>query len=262
MPNIDTQAPGSFCWFELTTTDQAAAKAFYGSLFGWTAKDTPLGPDEAYTEFQIGGRDVAAGYTMRAPERQMGIPPHWLVYIRVERCDESAAKAAAAGGKVVAPPFDVMDLGRMAVVQDPTGATFAIWQPGKNSGTGLAGEIGTVVWADLVTSDQSKAGDFYSTLFSWKMVEGESMVPAKPGQYFHIVNGQEMIGGVPPPYAPAGVPAHWMIYVSVTDITATLKTVGDLGGRTIAGPMRAEGAGTFAACADPQGAVFAVIQLK
>jgi predicted enzyme related to lactoylglutathione lyase len=261
MPAITDHTPGSFCWFELATTDQEAAKQFYGSLFGWQAKDTPMGPTETYTEFQIDGKDVGAAYTMREPERKQGIPPHWLVYVRTDNADETAGKVAAAGGTVVMPPFDVMDIGRMSVVQDPTGAVFAVWQPKQHSGTGLAGENGTAVWADLVTSDPAKAGAFYSALLGWQMVEGKSMAPAKPGQYVHIVNGTEMIGGIPPAQSlPPGVPAHWMIYFAVPDCAAALKKTAELGGRTLVAPMTIEGAGTFAVVADPQGAAFAVIE--
>jgi predicted enzyme related to lactoylglutathione lyase len=263
VPVISNHPPGSFCWFELATTDQEAAKQFYQSLFGWTPKDTPLGEGETYTEFQIGGRDVGAAYTMREPERTQAIPPHWLVYVRTDDADATAGKVSAAGGTVMAPPFDVMDIGRMAVIQDPTGAILAIWQPKKHSGTGLAGETGTAVWADLVTPEPATAGAFYTALFGWQMVEGKSMAPAKPGQYIHIVNGKDMIGGIPPAQAmPPGVPAHWMIYFAVADCAASVKTAGELGAKTIFGPMTLEGTGTFAALADPQGAVFAVIQPK
>src|SRR6266513_1099600 len=100
MPNIDTHAPGSFCWIELATTDQAAAKTFYSSLFGWTPNDFPMGPNELYTIFKLEGRDAAAGYTLRAPDREQGVPPHWMLYIQVDSADDAAAKAGKLGAKV------------------------------------------------------------------------------------------------------------------------------------------------------------------
>src|ERR1700748_1996365 len=120
MANIDKHPAGSFCWVELATTDQAAAKNFYTSLFGWSVTDSPMGPDDLYSIFNIDGRDAAAGYTMRKEDRAQGIPPHWMLYIAVDDADKSVAKAAQAGGTILAPAFDVMDAGRMGVIQDPT----------------------------------------------------------------------------------------------------------------------------------------------
>src|SRR5271157_5596333 len=106
MPCIEKHAPGSFCWMELATTDQAAAKAFYSSLFGWQPIDMPMGPDEYYTMFNLNGGQVGAAYTIKP--HMGGAPPHWGLYIAVTSADETAAKAAAAGGKVLSGPFDVM----------------------------------------------------------------------------------------------------------------------------------------------------------
>jgi len=130
MPHI-TPKPGSFCWIELTTTDQAAAKNFYSSLFGWKPDDSPMGPDSYYTIFKLDGRDAAAACTFQ--KEQQGMPPYWGIYMAVESADASADKAKTVRRKICAPPFDVMDYGRMAVIQDPTGATFCIWQPMKNT---------------------------------------------------------------------------------------------------------------------------------
>src|SRR5260221_14019546 len=129
MPSIDKHAPGRFCWFELATTDQAGAKQFYQSLFGWDVQDTPMGPGEMYSSFRQQGRDVAAAYAMRPDQRAAGLPPAWLIYIRVDDVDDSTTSAAGAGAKITMSPLDVMDLGRMALAQDPTGAMFAMWEP-------------------------------------------------------------------------------------------------------------------------------------
>ena len=118
MPHIDSHPPGSFSWVELGTSDQSAAKNFYGSLFGWEANDMPIGPDEHYTIFRLEARDAAAAYTLR-PGMYGGAPPHWMPYISVTSTDDFAARAGQMGGKVLAPPMDVFDAGRMAVVQVP-----------------------------------------------------------------------------------------------------------------------------------------------
>jgi predicted enzyme related to lactoylglutathione lyase len=122
-----SHSPGTFSWVELATTDQKAGVAFYRALFGWDVDEQPIGPSETYAMFQIRGREVAAAYTMRAEERQAGVPAHWNLYVTVESADESVRRAEALGATVLAPPFDVMDVGRMAILRDPTGAVFLVW---------------------------------------------------------------------------------------------------------------------------------------
>ncbi len=258
MATVDTR-PGSFCWFELTTTDQPAARSFYASLFGWVPADTPMGPGEVYTIFRLDGRDAAAAYTMRPEPRAQGVPPNWLVYVQVEDAGASAARAASLGGTVVVAPLDVMEQGRMAVIADPGGAMFAIWQPKQHTGIRAWREIGAVGWADLQVRDQEQAGAFYSALFGWQMTGGTSMTAAKPGEYFHIVNGADMIGGIPPAgqVDPNAHPA-WVMYVEVADCAASTKRAVSLGGRAYVDTMEVGESGRISVIADPQGAVFAL----
>ena len=89
MSHIDSHLPGSFCWIELGTTDQPAAKSFYQALFGWTPADMPMGPDDFYTIFKLEGRDAAAAYTLRPEQRSQGVPPHWMPYIMVASADHA-----------------------------------------------------------------------------------------------------------------------------------------------------------------------------
>src|SRR5260370_3101515 len=173
MTNIEKNPPGSFCWVELATTDQNAAKSFYTSVLGWVVTDTQMGPNEFYSIFNIDGRDAAAGYTMRKEQRDAGVPPYWSIYIAVDNADQAAAKIAPAGGKVLQPAFDVMEQGRMAVAQDPTCAVFCVWQPQKTAGIGIGGVNGALCWADLNTRDPERAAKFYSQVFGWKVEKGE-----------------------------------------------------------------------------------------
>ena len=146
-----------------------------------------MGPDNL-THFGCSSRDSAAGYTMRADERAMNLPSHWNLYIAVENADAAAAKAAQLGGKVLAPAFDVMDAGRMAVIQDPTGAVFVVWQAKRNAGIGIVGDPGAFCWADLSTPDPERAKQFYSGLFGWQLFAGEK----DPSGYLHIMNGEKI----------------------------------------------------------------------
>lgn len=254
MPNIDHHAPGTFTWIELATTDQNAAKEFYSSLFGWNINDMPIGPNDVYTVFRIDGRDAAAGYTMRADEKAMGIPPHWNLYIAVASVDEAVKKVPDLGGKVITPPFDVMDAGRMAVIQDPTGAFFQLWTANRSQGIGIAGVEGTLCWADLNTSDPDRVKTFYEGLFGWKISAGEDNTG-----YQHLQSGEEYIGGIPPASTlPPGVPPHWMVYFFVNDVDAATAKAEGLGAKVHMPPMTIEKVGRMSVVADPQGAIFAL----
>ncbi len=257
MPEISEHAPGSFCWFELGTTDQSAAKEFYSSLFGWSSEDFPMGPGGVYTMLRINGRDVGATYTLNANQRAQGVPPNWGVYIAAENADASAQRARELGANVLAPPFDVMEHGRMAVVADPTGAVFFLWQPKQHAGVGVTGVDGTVCWVDLTTPDPDAAKQFYSQLFGWRITPGEH----DPSGYLHIFNGSTGIGGIPPADAsnPPG-PAHWLVYFLVSDCAATFEKATGLGAGVLLPTMEMPKVGTMAILKDPQGAVFALYQ--
>jgi predicted enzyme related to lactoylglutathione lyase len=120
--------PNTFCWIELGTTDAAAAKSFYGELLGWTFNDMPAGPDMVYTMTQRDGTTATGLYQLTEEMKSQGIPPNWLSYVSVANVDETAAKAKSLGATIAKEPFDVMEVGRMAVIEDPTGAVFALWQ--------------------------------------------------------------------------------------------------------------------------------------
>ena len=257
MTNIDKHPAGSFCWIELATTDQTAAKNFYGSIFGWSPNDNPMGPGEVYTIFQLDGRDAAAGYTLRADQVAQHVPPHWMPYISVENTDASAAKVPQLGGKVIVPPFDVMDAGRMAVIADPAGAYFCLWQANRSKGIGIANVHGTLCWDDLSTPDSKGAEAFYSGLFGWQFIRDEK----DSSGYLHIKNGEHFIGGVPPAaHRQPGVPPHWLAYFQVDDVDATANKAKEMGAILFLPPMSMEGVGRMSVIADPQGAVFAIFK--
>jgi predicted enzyme related to lactoylglutathione lyase len=256
MGNVDTHAPGSFCWIELGTTDTNAARRFYESLLGWSTEEFPTGPSGTYTMFRLGGRDVGGGYALTAEMRAHGLPPHWLLYICVRSADETAEKVAQAGGKLLKDPFDVMDIGRMAVIQDPTGAIFAIWQPKTHQGSGIEHVPGALSWADLKTPDEKRAVKFYEEVFGWDIEPGKD-----DGGYMHIRNGDKHIGGVPPAaYRNPKDPPHWLVYFLTQDCDTSTAKAKDLGANIFVPPTSMEGVGRWSVLADPQGAVFALFQ--
>lgn len=256
MPVTDKHPAGNFVWMELSTTDQPAAKQFYSTLFGWESEDMPMGPEMVYTMFRLNGRDVAGGYTMKNEERSMGIPPNWLLYIAVDDADSTVAQILEHGGTPMSPAFDVPNVGRMAVIQDPASAVFAIFQPGAHHGLGLYGENGALCWADLATPDRDRAAKFYGSIFGWEFSLGKDK---DPNGYIHIKNRDQYIGGMPPSQSlHASIAPHWMAYIQCGDCAAYTEKATGIGARVIVPPMPIEGAGNFSVVADPQGAVFAL----
>jgi predicted enzyme related to lactoylglutathione lyase len=256
MPERTSYASGTPSWVDLATSDQAAAKEFYGALLGWSYNDQPI--DEAngvfYSMAQINGLDVAAIAPL-GEQAAAGIPPHWNSYVSVDDLEATTAKVAPAGGTVIAPPFDVMEAGRMAVIADPTGAIFNLWKAKENIGAKLVNEPGTFCWSELITPDIPKAAAFYADVLGWgSQTQGEEHVYTE-----FKVGGESIAGGMNPPMP--GMPTVWGIYFAVDDTDATVAKATSLGGSVMSPPMDIE-PGRFAVLADPQGAVFMVIKMK
>jgi uncharacterized protein len=252
MTEVSRHEPGSFSWAELATTDDGGAKQFYTALFGWGFEDSPAGPGMIYTMLKKNGKSVGALYKMR-PE-QKGIPPNWMTYVTVASADESAKKAKELGGKLTMEPFDVMDVGRMAIIEDQQGARICVWEAKKHIGAEVVNEPGALCWAELDTTDTESAKRFYTGLFGWGAKVSEN--------YTEWQQGGTSIGGmmtIPKEWGP--VPPNWLVYFAVTDCDATAKKTGELGGEAIVPPTDIPGMGRFSVLRDPQGAVFAIYKL-
>lgn len=246
MPVIDKYEPGMFCWIELATNDAAAAKSFYTSVFGWTINDIPLPDGSTYSMLQVDGQSLGALYENKQSQ------PAWNSYVSVTSADESAQRARENGANVIAPPFDVMDVGRMAVIADPTGASLCLWQAGKTIGATIRGDNNTLCWNELMTPDIERAREFYKNLFGWNL-------KVSP-EYTEIDLGSTGIGGmmhITPEMQ--GMPTAWTPYICVADADATVEKIKSGGGKIYMGPHEIPNVGRFAVCADPQGAMFNII---
>jgi uncharacterized protein len=241
-----SHAPGTFSWVDLGTSDAAGAKAFYGGLLGWDFEDMPVPDSPPYSMASIGGRTVAALYGKRDEQA----PSAWLSYVTVEDADATAARAAELGATVISEPFDVMEAGRMAVLQDPTGAVFAAWQPKASIGAHLVNEPGALCLNQLNTSDPEAAQRFYGDLFGWTFQGVESGGQA----YWGITNGERLNGGMM-----QSEPSSWLAYFTSADVDASVAKLTELGGTVIVPPSPVPG-GRIAVAADPQGAVFAFVE--
>ncbi|MGW5075361.1 VOC family protein [Rhodococcus sp. NPDC004095] len=239
---------GAPCWAELGTTDVAAAGAFYGALLGWTPEENPNPEAGGYTTQLLGGDPVAAA----SPLHQEGQPVAWTASIAVADVDATVAKATAAGGAVLAEPMDVFDLGRFAVLADPTGAVISLWQAKTFSGAARLNETGALCWIELRTRDTAAAQKFYTEVFGWTVNAGEGYTQfGVAGQDFGgmMAMGEDF---------PEGIPPHWALYFGVDDVDASAARATELGGVVHVPGTDIPGTGRFAVLTDPQGGAFAI----
>ena len=242
--------PGTFSWVDLATTDPAAAKSFYSSLFGWDLEDNAAGDGTVYTLCHVDGDAVCGLFGMSEDIRAAGVPPHWTSYVTVTEADDATARARELGGDVGRDPFDVMDLGRMAVLKDPQGAVFAVWQPGTRLGAERVNDIGCLCMNELATSDLEGAASFYSGLFGWTMEVADTGPGGPP--LVSAINDGRLNASVS--LAEGGASPHWRPYFTVESTETTMERVGELGGREVLAPLEI-GHGSIALALDPQGAL-------
>jgi hypothetical protein len=236
------------------TTDVAAAKAFYGSLFGWSFEDRPVPMGGFYSMAFVDGDSVAAIAPQPPMVAETKAPAAWSTYLAVDNVDDAVNAAGANGGSVLMSAEDIEEAGRMAFVADPTGAVVGLWQARGHIGATRVNEPNTLVWNELTTSDVAAAVPFY------KAVAGIDAVPMQMGdmEYTMLKVDGDDVGGATIPQMD-GVPNHWHTWFAVTDAAATASAVTVAGGTILAGPMDIP-VGTAVTIRDPQGAVFSVLQ--
>jgi predicted enzyme related to lactoylglutathione lyase len=249
---------GAFCWHEVATRDAPGAKQFYRDVFGYDLDDQEIpGGGGTYTMLRAGGGDVAGLYEMSG-ETFEGVPPHWMPYVWVDDVDATAAKAGELGGSIAAEPMDIPGVGRMAVIEDPTGAVISIYHGAEHQGAAHTGAYGTVGWNELMTRDSAAAESFYTALFGWSPRKQD--MEGTPYTVFSV--DETPAAGMLEMQGPQweGVPAHWMPYVSVADCQATVDAIGRAGGAVEVPPTEVPGIGTFSVVKDSTGAVFSVMK--
>jgi predicted enzyme related to lactoylglutathione lyase len=265
MSHRDGYEPGVPCWVAAVEPDAKAAARFYADLFGWETEN--LMPEDHPGDYIVcrkGGRDAAAVVS------QHGAPPPprpiWTTHIHVEDADAAAAKAEDAGGEVIGEPFDSPGGGRQAVIADPTGAVFSVWQPGERTGAQVVNEASAWSMSFLGTPDQEGAKEFYGALFGWETDTFET-----GGATFTLWRLPGYVGGVPhQPVArdvvavmidpPPGAPPQWSVDFWTDDAETTARRAAELGGSVVAPPYEVPGF-RQAVLADPHGAAFTVSQL-
>jgi predicted enzyme related to lactoylglutathione lyase len=276
MAERDGYIPGVPCWVDTSQPEPEAALPFYSGLFGWEFVDVmPEGSQGKYFIGRTRGGDVAAVGSI--PE---GAPPMamWNSYVWVRSADETAAKARGAGGGVVMEPFDVMGSGRMAVLTDPEGAAFRIWQAKDHRGAQIVNEHGSLNFNGLATRDPEGAKAFYGAVFGWKTLAlpagsmwtlpgyGDHLEERSPGLreqmaqmgapegFIDVVAALEPIAD-----DDSETPAHWSVTFAVDDADATATKASELGGEVVARPFDAPWT-RMVVIKDPQGASFVASQ--
>lgn len=253
-------SPSPFIWYELMTTDTAAAEAFYRSVVGWQTKDAGM-PGIAYTLLSAG--DVQMGGVMALPPEALasGARPGWIGYLGVDDADASAARIRAAGGAVHRAPEDIPGIGRFAVVTDPHGAAFIVMQPFSDEqppqpAPGTPGHVG---WHELHAGDLDSAWAFYAGQFGWTRDQAIDMGPV--GTYQLFATGGPAVGGMmtKTPDTPAPM---WLYYFNVDGVDAAVARVVQGGGQVLFGPQQVPGGSWIVQCTDPQGGMFALVGMQ
>ncbi len=251
---------GEFCWYELGTRDIAAAVKFYKDLAHWGTLTQAMGEQGAYYVFQVEGKDVGGGYQMSGPQFE-GIPPHWMPYVWVDDVDAAVTSATRSGGNVIAQAMDVPNVGRMAFLQDPQGAHFAVYMGREHQGAArLSAKPGTFCWTELMTTSAADARNFYGEIFGWTHAE----MPMADGGTYTIfqVNGKPAAGMMQmdgPQFQ--GIPPNWLSYLSVSDCDAEVARAAEMGAKVLTPPQDVPNTGRFSVLQDPTGTVFAIIAL-
>ena len=251
--------PGMFSWADLATPDFESSKAFYTSLLELEHEDAPVGDGMMYSMLKKNGKGVCAMYNMVEEMKAMtGGRAAWRLYFTVENTDEMVEKAKELGASVFAGPMDVFTAGRMAVLHDPTGAEFAVWQPMDHIGAGVFGEPGALCWAELYTNDTAAAASSYADLFGWSANTAPS--PTGANYTMFSVEGRPVGGmlAIQPEWG--GVSPNWSVYLGTDGLDAAIEKAKSMGGTSSMPIMEVPEIGRFTMLHDPHGSNFTLME--
>lgn len=248
---------GDFVWYELSTNDLEGAIEFYGKVVGWDTQKFGGGEGPPYWIWTAGDAGIGGLMALTDESKKVNAGPSWCGYVHVGDVDAKVKKVTALGGSVCVPPRDIPTVGRIAIFADPQGAPLAMIAPQGEDRPRPESEVaGHVVWRELLCKDPSAALRFYGELFGWKELRSLEM---GPNGTYHIYgeDGRDLGGMLRPPEA-YPLPPHFLYYVHVNDLDASVERVKRGGGKVWMGPMPIPTGNRIAQCADPQGAVFAL----
>ncbi len=248
--------PGNFIWYELLTSDAQAAERFYSEVIGWDAQNSG-NPDMKYTLLTVNQAPVAGLMALSEACGDPEMKPAWSGVIWTDDIDAKAAQVKELGGKVLRDLGEIPNIGKFAVVADPQGAAFQLFQPsGEQPESPKPPTPGTIGWHELHSSNWENAFTFYSKLFGWTKDQAMDMGPM--GTYQLFAAGGDAIGGMMNSQEPS-TPPNWQFYVCVDNITAAEDRVKSKGGQILFGPQEVPGGAWILQCLDPQGAKFCLV---
>jgi predicted enzyme related to lactoylglutathione lyase len=250
--------PSNFVWYEFHTSDAAAAKAFYGSVLGWGTLDAGM-PDRSYTLVTVDKIPIGGLLEKPANGFAFGAQPGWMGYIGVDDVDAASKRVQQAGGVVHRASEAIPGVGSFAVVADPQGAIFVLFQPFNREQQPehpSAGAPGSPAWHDLAAIDWKPEFTFYADMFGWTKSDAIDMGPN--GVYQIFASGGVQIGGMMTRMDPTQSPG-WLYYFHVAAIQAAIDRVKENGGKIVHGPSVVPGGQQIAHCLDPQGAIFGIV---
>ena len=254
---------GSFIWYELITSDPDGAKRFYDAVVGWNVEASSTFPNGYRMIGRSDGKMAGGVLPLTEEMKALGARPMWLGYIHVKNVDSAADAIKADGGQVPVAPFDIPDVGRIAMVTDPVGVPFYIMdpkppagQPNSESDVFDPMKPQHVRWNELSTTDQDGAIAFFERHFGWTQEGGMPM--GEMGDYKFVQANGVGIGAIMPKPAQSPMSA-WTTYFGVDDIDRGTKAITDGGGQLLYDPMEIPGGEYAVAAIDPQGALFGLV---
>lgn len=247
-------ARGRIVWYELMTTDMKAAETFYTTVVGWTV--APFEGSPQPYDMWMRDQQTPTGGVMTIPDG-MNFPPHWAMYVAVDKLEDTVAQIETLGGSSLSPVIEVPNVGRMRTMMDPQQAVFSVYETANDHQPDGPRQIGDVSWHELMTTDAAAALKFYASLFGWQ--ESSAMDMGPMGKYHIFKGGSYDLGGMMnKPAEMAQVPPHWGMYFRVADVDAAAERVTANGGKVLNGPMEVPGGSRIVNCQDPQGAHFSL----
>jgi len=255
---MTTKQHGQFCWLELTAIDWKKAKEFYCQLFNWRAEDEDIGDGMFYTTMFVDDNVVAAMFQRTPEQEEQGVMTNWLSYVAVDSVDDTLEVMAPLNAQVIAGPHNVMDAGRMAIIEEPNGAVFAIWQANQHAGIALRDVPNSLCWTELATLNRDDSKAFYHQVFNWQFDDKDMMGMT----YTELKSGGFSEGGMLEMTEEWGdTPPHWMNYFAVENCEQSVESAQALGATICVPVTDIPEVGRFAVINDPQGATFSIIEV-
>jgi uncharacterized protein len=244
MGKRSSYVPGTFCWVELGSSSPDGSRSFYSDLLGWQTEDAGFSGGD-YTTCRVDGLAVAGVFGA-----VKGMPTAWMSYVAVGNVQTASATLESLGGHVIAGPAQANELGSMAVVQDPGGAVFALWEANELAGAELVNDPGAFCLTQLNTRDPAAAKQFYAELFGWTFSAQSTDPP-----YWGIDNLGRLNAGM----TEAVGPDHWLVYFTTADLDAACERIIVGGGTVEVHPME-QSEGRLCVARDPEGAYFGLFE--